>query len=106
MIIKEGASIDNCRAEILIAAITIMEPVYQRYGHNLVVTSGSENYKHSAERSKHYCGDAIDLRHRFFSKIVQHEVADEIQRKLGRNFVVIHEKTHFHVHYAPIYHDV
>jgi len=106
MIIKEGASIDKCRAEILIAAITIIEPIYQKYGHNLVITSGTENYKHSAERSRHYSGDALDLRLRFFSKVAQHEIADELQKSLGRDFVVIHEKTHYHVHYAPIYHDV
>tara|TARA_R110000803_G_scaffold210685_2_gene283180 strand:- start:3901 stop:4218 length:318 start_codon:yes stop_codon:yes gene_type:complete len=103
MLLKEGVSIAGCRAEILIAAITIICPVYNKYGHRAVVTSGTEKYKHSVDRSKHYCGDALDFRSRYFNENDKHKVKDELQKNLGRNFVVILEHTHFHIHYAPVY---
>ena len=103
MLLKSGVSIDGCRAEILIAAITIIGPVFRRYGHTAVVTSGTEKYKHSADRSRHYSGDALDFRSRYFSVAAKYEVLEELQRKLGKHFVVILEATHYHVHYAPVF---
>ena len=105
MLLKDGVSVGGCRAEILIAAISIICPLFKRYGHQAVVTSGTEKYKHSAHRSRHYSGDALDFRSRYFNKKVQHEVADELQKRLGDNFVVILESHHFHIHYAPVYQD-
>ena len=103
MLLKEGVSIDGCRAEILIAAITIIAPLYKRYGHQLVITSGTEDVKHSVKRSAHYRGDAIDLRHRYFSDKAKYQMCEELEEKLGSNFVILLERTHIHVHYAPIY---
>ena len=103
MLLKEGVSIAGCRAEILIAAISIICPVYKRYGHQAVVTSGTEKYKHSAERSRHYAGDALDFRSYYWDRKTQHVVAEELQKRLGKNFVVILESHHFHIHYAPVY---
>ena len=103
MLLKPGVSIDGCRAEILIAAVSIICPVFKRYGHDAVVTSGTEKYKHSAKHSRHYSGDALDFRHRFFSDKAKHVVADELRLKLGSNFVILLERTHIHIHYAPVY---
>ena len=103
MLLKEGVSIDGCRAEILIAAISIIAPLYKRYGHTLIITSGTEDAEHSAKHSRHYAGDAIDLRHRYFSDKAKYQVLEELKLKLGSDFVILLERTHFHVHYAPIY---
>ena len=103
MILKEGVSIDGCRAEILIAGVSIIGPVFAKYGHTAVVTSGTEKYKHSAERSRHYSGDALDFRSHYFNENDKHKVKDELQKKLGRDFVVILERTHYHIHYAPVF---
>jgi len=103
MLLKEGVSISGCRAEILIAAITIVCPVFMKYGHTAVCTSGTEKYKHSAERSRHYSGDALDFRHRFLSDQGKHDIVEELKLKLGKNFVILLERTHIHIHYAPIY---
>lgn len=104
MIIKRGASIDGCRAEILRAAISIIEPVYMQYGYECVITSGTENVKHSAHRSKHYSGDALDFRTRFFKTADEkHRFYEDVMEKLGSDFVCILEKTHLHVHWAPVY---
>ena len=103
MLLKKGVSIAGCRAEILIAAITIIAPLYKRYGHQLVITSGTEDVKHSVKRSKHYCGDALDLRHYYFSDKAKHQVVEELKLLLGDNFVILLERHHIHVHYAPVY---
>ena len=104
MILKQGVSIDGCRPEILIAAIKVIAPIFDGYGKEAVITSGTEKHKHSARRSRHYAGDALDFRHRFFDTI--HEkvtVMEELQEALGKHFVVVLESTHYHVHFAPVY---
>ena len=68
MLLKDGVSVDGCRAEILIAAISIICPLFKRYGHQAVVTSGTEKFKHSAHRSRHYKGDALYFRSKYFDK--------------------------------------
>lgn len=108
--IKSCASIDKCRAEILIAYIKIIQPIYRKYKKDAVITSGSENYKHSVKHSRHYSGDALDLRSKFFTEEQKDLVLDELKRKLGKHFVVILEGRgkpweHFHIHYAPVYED-
>ena len=104
MIVKKGASIAKCRPEILIAAITVIEPAFIEFGKPCVITSGTEKYKHSAERSGHYRGDALDFRTRFFkTDSEKHLFLDVLVERLGRDFVVILEKTHLHVHWSPVY---
>lgn len=103
MQIKEDVSIEGCNSEILIAAITIIDPVFKEFGEESVITSGSEKYKHSAKRSRHYRGDALDFRHRFFVWSVKNKVLAELKARLGKHFVVVLESTHFHIHYAPVY---
>jgi hypothetical protein len=98
--VKNGASIDNCRAPILLALIKI-DPLYDALGLDCVVTSGSEKYKHSAHRSAHYRGDAIDLRSRELAE--PEEMQEAIQEKLGSDYVVLYETNHFHVHWSPVY---
>lgn len=104
MIVKHNASISGCRSEILVAAITIIEPTFIEFGKPCVITSGTEKYKHSAERSAHYRGDALDFRTRFFNTDAEkHLFLDVLVDRLGKDFVVILEKTHLHIHWSPVY---
>ena len=103
MKVKIGASIDRCRPEILIAAITVIDPIFNLYGEEAVITSGTEDCHHNAKRSRHYSGDALDFRHRFFDTDTKREILKELKKELGGHFVVILEKTHFHIHFAPVY---
>ena len=106
MIVKKGVSLKGCRPEILIAAITVIAPIFARHERVAVITSGTEKYKHSAKRSAHYRGDALDFRSRLFRSIEKKvQIMDEIQEALGPDFVVVLESTHYHVHYAPVYHE-
>jgi len=107
MLVKNGASIEGCRPEILIAAITIIEPVFIVAGVQCVVTGGTEKYKHSAERSRHYSGDALDFRSRDLTDRNKQVVLNKLSEGLGKHFVVILETDpdHYHIHYAPVYED-
>ena len=107
IVIKRGASIEGCRPETLLAAIRI-EPLYKKYNVDLVVTSGSEAYKHSAKRSAHYRGDAIDIRTKNLIPAARIKVLKAIKRKLGGDYVVLHEGIgkpweHFHIHWSPAF---
>ena len=106
MIVKEGVSLAGCRSEILAAAITIIAPVFLKHEREAVITSGTEPHRHSAKRSAHYRGDALDFRHRFFRTMEKKaEVLQDLTDALGPDFVVVLESTHYHIHYAPVYHE-
>ena len=105
MFIKQGVSIVGCRTEILVAAISIIDPVFREFGQEAVITSGTEKYKHSVKRSRHYDGSALDFRHRFFTLPQKNAVLQQLTERLGKHFVVVLESTHFHIHYAPVYED-
>ena len=87
--IKPGASIENCGPEILRAAIAI-DPIFSAQGADLVITSGSENYKHSAERSKHYSGDAIDVRSKNIPESERKSVAAKI-KSVSRGTIIFYK---------------
>jgi hypothetical protein len=104
MKIKHNASIVGCRSEILIAAISIIESLYIEYGVECVITSGTEKYKHSAKRSAHYRGDALDFRTRDFKTTDEKlKFYEDLTMELGSDFVCVLEKTHLHVHWSPAY---
>lgn len=106
--LKKGVSIAGCRAEILVGLISVA-PVFDKQGVDTWVTSGCEPYKHNAERSGHYRGDAVDLRSKHIAVEKRGHVLGALKRKLGPDFVVLHEGVgkpweHFHIHWSPIYH--
>ena len=107
--IKKGASIDSCNAQILRAYIAIIQPLYKEYGQEAAITSGSEAYEHSAKRSAHYRGDALDLRSKVFTVEQKHAILEKLSNQLGPDFVIILEGLgkvyeHFHIHWSPVYH--
>ena len=107
MVVKDGVSLAGCRPEILAAAITIIAPVFLKHDRIAVITSGTENVKHSAKRSAHYRGYALDFRSRYFPTVEKKaEVLQDLTEALGPDFVVVLESTHYHIHFAPVYHEV
>ena len=96
------------RSEILLAAIKL-EPLFAAIGLDLVVTSGAENYKHSAKRSAHYRGDAVDLRSKHVPETIN-KIAfmNEFKKILGDDYVVIFENEntdyeHYHIHWSAVF---
>ena len=103
--IKRGATLTGCRSPILLALILIA-PIFSRYGIDLVVTEGPATIKHTAHRSAHYRGDAVDIRSRTIKPPDRQLIARRIRAKLSPDYVVIVEKDHFHIHWSPIYHEL
>jgi len=108
MIIKRGASIDRCRAEIL-RALILIDSLFESEGVMLVITSGSEKYKHATKYSSHYKGDAADIRSKTLPTLERKKaLMVKIRRKLGPQFVIILENLgkaseHFHLQFTPTF---
>lgn len=87
------------------AAVWIADDVHEKLtGKELVITSGHEMIKHSVPRSTHHRRDAIDVRRWYVDdENLTDEFEDELKARLGVDYVVIREATHFHIHWAPIY---
>ena len=71
------------------------------------VCTSTGDSKHSVERSKHYTGDygcgycdAFDLR---TWHVDPKEYAKRLKKRLGKDYVVIVESDHIHIHHGPVY---
>lgn len=85
-------------------AFPIVEEVWHSFGQvDVWVTCGPEG-EHSPG-SCHGCGDAVDLRSRFFSDEQKERIASEVRAKLAteypRQFDFVLEGDHFHLEYDP-----
>lgn len=66
----------------------------------VVITSGTDGPH--MEGSKHYTGEALDVRTRNFASVRQLEqFLAVVTRKLGDDYQVIRESDHLHVEYDP-----
>lgn len=80
-------------------------------GQEAWVTSTGES-KHRVKRSRHYkggwgwgYGNAFDLRIWYVRKAENgvQRFADHLSLALGEHYVVVTEKNHLHVHWAPVF---
>lgn len=94
--IKQGVEykFDGALKILLVAARLLKEN-----GIPLVWTSGTDGTHMSG--SKHYSGEAIDLRTWYMTKDVQEDMVFELQTALGNDYDVVLEPTHIHVEYDP-----
>lgn len=109
IIVKPGASLVGLRPGMLDKTYVI-DSVFNEFGVNAVVTSGTEQYKHSVERSAHYRGDAVDWRSKHLETTERkHACLARLREELGADFVVLFEGEGqpwepFHTHWSPVYH--
>jgi hypothetical protein len=68
-------------------------------GLTLVVTSGTDG-KHM-KGSKHYTGEALDIRRSNIASERVSMVCELLRARLGKNYDVVLERTHIHVEYDP-----
>jgi len=87
----------------MLSALDICTAVFDEIGKNCIVTS-ARNGKHSATYSRHYSGMAVDLRRKHMTLEEVETIRSNLTEKLGSDFTVILESTHFHVQYRPHYH--
>ena len=98
--IKLGVDVRGIQPEILLALIAASE-VFSRYASKAIITSGLEG--EHLEGSKHYDGQAIDLRIRHLDKRLWSIIAEDLEKALGPQYDVILEadKLHIHVEFDP-----
>jgi hypothetical protein len=84
----------------LAIALLMANEVYQKYGHEMVITSIKDG-KHM-DGSKHYIGAGADLRIKNFNRVpTVMAVMDEIREKVGADFDVVLESDHIHIEFDP-----
>ncbi len=97
--IKKGVQLNGLQPQMCIA-YTIANTIYQSYGYQCWITSGSDS-KH-ADRSRHYEGKALDIRIRNIEVDAHKQrIANEIDTALGDEFDVILKSDHIHIEYDP-----
>lgn len=83
----------------VVKIMLVAEDVYDDFGQEAVVTSLMDGkHKHN---SKHYTGEAVDLRTFYFSTEEKEEVANILSDELGSDYDVVLESDHIHCEYDP-----
>lgn len=95
---KEGVKLFGIRPELTLA-INIAHLVYQKYQHDLIVTSIVDSV-HSYS-SLHYSGCAFDLRIRQLPESVINPIILELRKCLTNEYDVVLESDHIHVEFQP-----
>lgn len=96
--LKDGVRFTDVSHHI-IAVLPVIERIYRSLGQNCVITSCRDG-RHMAG-SKHYTGEAIDLRTHYFNALEKADVLQCLQHALGPDFDVVLESDHLHVEYDP-----
>lgn len=100
MKLKDGVIIVGMSPQVVLA-IMAAQDVYREYNTELVITSGFDG--HHASNSKHYVGNAVDIRtHNLPNpKVDGQAIANRLDGDLGRDFDVLFEGDHIHIEYDP-----
>lgn len=98
MQLKSGVKLAGLRSELYLALLVARDLLREMFDRGLVVTSVREG-RHS-RRSRHHVGLAFDFRTRGLSQAQKTNLANEMRRRLGREYYVKVEKTHLHVSYV------
>ena len=64
-----------------------------------VITSGREWHEDRKPNSKHYTGEAFDLRTRDFTRTQIETLARALQSSIGHDYQVVIKPNHIHVEY-------
>ena len=91
--VKDGVTPKNL---VIAAAIANTS---QELGLELTITSGTDG-KHM-KGSKHYTGEALDLRSNNLTKSQTNKVVGVLKKRLGAAYQVIVESDHIHIEYDP-----
>lgn len=96
--LKTGANPVGMTPQIIFAII-VAEDIYADEGFDLVVTSINDSQH--ADTSRHWSGDAVDLRTREFSGDIARRIVEKLRRALPRHYLVLFESNHIHISYKP-----
>lgn len=105
MRIKDRSVKVNGICKEIFEAIVIIDWVCAKYGVEGVITCGSEMTAVHGPNSKHYTGEAVDLRSRDLlalggqSKI--DEFMAEVTSNIGPGYDMVYEGDHYHLEWHP-----
>lgn len=95
--VKDGVRLP---AQIAVpVAIMVCNEVLTERDHNCVITSGLEGSHRRG--SLHYIGHAFDIRTSAIPEEDRESIRREIAGRIGADFDVVLEATHFHIEYQP-----
>lgn len=88
----------------LLTGLMVLDRIYEEHGYRMTVTSMSDG-KHSL-KSKHYTGNAADLRTKDVPDTMIDKILYQAQRELPTDFDIVLEgrgsgNEHFHLEYDP-----
>ena len=96
---KQGVRFANLQPQ-LVLGLLVIHSIWERYAcGTLTITSGSDGV-HKAN-SRHYSGNACDLRSRNLSPTDITHLVNKFKEALGSDFDIVIEPTHIHVEYDP-----
>jgi len=95
MKIKHGVRINGVSPEIAVA-MQISDDVFKELGYKGMTVTSICDGKHM-EGSKHYTGEAFDVRTRIFNDGQISSIAAALRNALGKEFDVVIEMSHIHV---------
>ncbi len=93
--LKPGVNFVEISDRIIEALPTIVR-VYRKFGSDTTITSARDGVH--MRKSKHYSGEAIDLRTTVIAPMVRPDLQFELQTALGRDYDVILETKQPHIH--------
>jgi hypothetical protein len=103
MRLKAGAKIKGLQPEILLGLMIVYE-VMEKYQAEMIVTEVTGGTHMT--KSKHYVGQAVDLRSKHLSTEQKRRILEEGKTALGSDFDFIlegegEEQEHFHAEFDP-----
>ncbi len=97
MKIKRGVKLNGVSPQTLLAIVAAAN-VFRKYQKETLVLTSVTDSKHG-RGSKHYIGNAVDLRRRNLSD--PEAATKELKSDLGADFDVVLEKDHIHIEWDP-----
>lgn len=95
--VKDGVELQL--QPVMIDALMTIAGVFAKHNVDLVVTAGTDG-THMVG-SKHYTGNAVDLRSRHLIVVQKALILSDMKQALGNDFDCLLEGDHFHVEYDP-----
>ena len=100
---KEGVILNNEKVKAshdIMKAMYIVDSLSKNLFRKEIVVTSVLDGKHKSG-SKHYVGEAFDIRVWIYTAEQLKDLLPSIQRSLGKNYDVINENDHIHIEYDP-----
>lgn len=106
MYVKAGVNLAALTPRMALV-LMVAERVFLMHGHEPTLTENSSDGAPHREHSRHFIGDAVDLRTNDINPTTAASIAASMQERLGSDFDVVNENPddpvncHLHVEFDP-----